>query len=624
MKIASQIRILFLLLLVISAGFGYSYWQTAKNLENRRAVNEAVQNLIKATFELNIITNEYISSSNERIKMQWHNRHNSLELIFINISGLLTYDDDKLSLEKIKKNEIQAEELFFQFEDINENHQNNLDKISTRKRTQLISQIHVRIQGMLSEASRISRRSLSRLIISEEKLEFTAGSLLFILWPIFIISFLLIDRKIIKPITKLQQSAEQLASGDYDARISVPGNNEVSALARSYNKLASDIQIKINSLTDKSKRLNQSQQELLSLNLNLQKMVEDQTSDLRDSETRQRAILESMHDCVITMDEAFNIKNVNPAIFEMFGFSEDETINKNINNLVAYSPGNKSFSSDYVEALGKHKENNLFPIEMSLNEIEIDSKLMYSAIIRDNTIRKRTEKTKTEFIGTVSHELRTPLTAIRGSLGLINGGAVGDIPAKAKDLLNTAGRNTERLLNLINDLLDIQKIEAGKMECQFARVDLKDVIEKSISDNASYADQFNVVIQNDNTLTDAFVYIDSHRLSQVMANLLSNAAKFSPENSKVKIATSIEGSFVKISVVDQGEGIPENFHKKIFSKFSQNDSSTTRQKGGTGLGLSITKQIMEIMGGKIDFTSIFGEGTTFNIYVPLVKNSSVA
>jgi len=472
---------------------------------------------------------------------------------------------------------------------------------------------------MLSEASRMSTRSLNSLKASEERLEFTTALLLFVLWSVFIITFVLIDRRVIRPISNLQISAEQLSSGNYDTRIEVKGKNEVSALADSYNKLASDIQKKISSLTQKSIRLNESQQNLLNLNENLQRMVSYQTSDLRDSETRQRAILESMHDGVITLGEDFHIVNINPAVEDMFGYTEEELLGKSMGFLVTKLPGEKNFSNDYLEGLGKNKTKGDFPVEMSLNEMEIDGESMYTAIVRDNTERKRADKLKTEFVSTVSHELRTPLTAIRGSLGLVNAGVLGNIPEKASELLLTANRNADRLLNLINDLLDIQKIEAGKMEYQYTNVDLMALLENSVLDNASYAEQFKVGIELGEKVENVAVYADAHRLSQIIANLLSNAAKFSHRDSKIYIHISIEGELAKISIADQGDGMPEEYHSKVFAKFSQSDSSDTRKIGGTGLGLAISKQMIESMDGKIDFTSVLGEGTTFNIYIPIAS-----
>ncbi|HFD32797.1 MAG TPA: PAS domain S-box protein, partial [Gammaproteobacteria bacterium] len=516
MSIASQIRSVTLLLLMLSIWFIYSFWETSNNLEHQRAVNQNVQALIKGAFELNIMTNEYIHAQNERISEQWDSSHLSIEALFVETGRLLSYDDDKLSLKKIMNNEVQVEALFYQLERVINNKKEKLGKIQRRKLNQIISQIQVQIQAMLSEASRMSRRSMERLSAAEVKLEHTAELLLFIFWPIFIFSIFLVNRKIIMPIVELQKSAEKLSSGDYGARIMVKGNNEVSALASAYNCLAEEIEKKIKSLTDKSNRLNESQDELLSLNDTLQQMVNDQTYDLRNSETRQRAILESMHDSVITLDDELNIKDVNPAVETMFGYSKEESIGKNMSFLVGHSSGNKSFSSDYVEALGKRKDGRTFPIEVSLNEMEIDNEIMYTCIVRDSTERKRADKLKTEFVGTVSHELRTPLTAIRGSLGLVNGGVFGDIPKKAQELLVTAARNTERLLNLINDLLDIQKIEAGKMEFHITRVELMDALQKSVTDNMAYAEQYNVDIQICEKPDEMIVNVDPHRFSQIM------------------------------------------------------------------------------------------------------------
>lgn len=350
-------------------------------------------------------------------------------------------------------------------------------------------------------------------------------------------------------------------------------------------------------------------------------MVDEQTSDLRNSETRQRTILETMNDGVITLSKELLIKNTNFATNNIFGYSEEELIDKPINFLVTGLDDNKDHFKCYQEVEGHHKDHHPLPIEITLNEMDIDGVSMYTGIVRDITERKRAEKIKNEFVSTVSHELRTPLTSIRGSLGLVTGGVLGEIPEKAQDLLKTANRNTERLMNLINDLLDIQKIEAGKLEYSFSQVEVMDVIEKSVTDNLGYAEQYGVNIQLGDRADNVIVNTDPHRLSQIMANLISNAAKFSLRNGIVTIHSSIDDKFAKISVVDKGEGIPAEFHEKIFSKFSQNDSSATRQKGGTGLGLSITKKMIEKMGGKIDFTSIIGEGTTFNVYLPLENNN---
>jgi DNA-binding response OmpR family regulator/anti-sigma regulatory factor (Ser/Thr protein kinase) len=226
---------------------------------------------------------------------------------------------------------------------------------------------------------------------------------------------------------------------------------------------------------------------------------------------------------------------------------------------------------------------------------------IFCSIMRDITERKKIDRMKNEFISTVSHELRTPLTSIRGSLGLLSGGAAGEMPPQAQSLLDIAGNNTERLLLLINDILDIEKIESGQMIFKFKNVAIKEFLEQSVKVNRDYASQHNVRFELDCNESGLAVYADPDRLMLVMNNLLSNAVKFSPEGDTVEITANCHDGFVRISVTDHGSGIPEEFQPKLFDKFTQSDASDTRKIGGTGLGLNIAKAIVDKHGGKIDF-----------------------
>ncbi|MBI3130628.1 MAG: PAS domain S-box protein [Acidobacteria bacterium] len=230
---------------------------------------------------------------------------------------------------------------------------------------------------------------------------------------------------------------------------------------------------------------------------------------------------------------------------------------------------------------------------------------------RDVTERAALDRLKSEFVSTVSHELRTPLTSIRGSLGLVSSGALGALSDEARSLVEIACRNSERLSNLINDLLDSEKIESGAITFQHERVALAALLEQSITDNQGYAEVHGIQFRLGEIPPGAEVIVDRGRFLQVMSNLLSNAAKFSPKGSQVEIGAEVEDTRFRISVTDHGSGIPPEFYDRIFQKFSQADSSDTRQKGGTGLGLSITKSIVEKMGGSISFKSQVGRGTTF-------------
>ena len=239
------------------------------------------------------------------------------------------------------------------------------------------------------------------------------------------------------------------------------------------------------------------------------------------------------------------------------------------------------------------------------------------AIIRDISERKAADRLKNEFISTVSHELRTPLTSILGSLGLVKGGVAGEIPPQARAMLEIAHKNSERLVRLINDILDIEKIESGKMAFRLERAELMPLVEHAIDANRTYGEQFGVGFVVQEALPGVVVRVDPDRLTQVLTNLLSNAAKFSPRDRLVSVSVTRRGDQVRVAVSDTGPGIPQEFRHRIFQKFAQADSSDTRQKGGTGLGLSISKVIVERMGGRIGFETAPGAGTTFYFELPV-------
>jgi PAS domain S-box-containing protein len=235
---------------------------------------------------------------------------------------------------------------------------------------------------------------------------------------------------------------------------------------------------------------------------------------------------------------------------------------------------------------------------------------------RDVTAQREAERVKREFTSTLSHELRTPLTSIIGSLQLINTGSLGEVSADVAELTGVAEKNGQRLLDLINDLLDIEKIDSGKLVLKPERVRLDELVRESMVLNKAFADRFKVRFEVEGELASRHVTADHKRLLQVMTNLLSNAAKFSPEGDAVKVAMIEDGWAVRVAVHDRGPGIPEAFRTRIFGRFSQADSTATRQKGGTGLGLAICKRLIEMMEGRIGFEDRPGGGTTFWFELP--------
>ncbi|MDR7091367.1 PAS domain-containing protein [Cellvibrio fibrivorans] len=320
----------------------------------------------------------------------------------------------------------------------------------------------------------------------------------------------------------------------------------------------------------------------------------------------------------------------NPEFVRMIGYSADEILHMDYMALTPpeYAQSDKNelqnllrsgrygpYEKQYI-----HRDGHLIPI--LLNGVLINApggEQHIWAFIQDITERKRIEQMKNEFVSAVSHELRTPLTAISGSLGLIVSGVLGDLPLNMKNMLAIANKNAQRLTLLINDLLDMEKLLAGKMAFDMRVQPFLPIIEQSLEANKAYADTFGVSLVLHAQPTNVSVNVDAQRLQQVLANFISNAVKFSPANGQVEIHVVAHEQRVDVAVVDHGPGVSDEFRTRIFQKFAQADSSDSRQRGGTGLGLAISKAFVERMQGTIGFESEPGQGATFFARFPIVN-----
>jgi PAS domain S-box-containing protein len=352
---------------------------------------------------------------------------------------------------------------------------------------------------------------------------------------------------------------------------------------------------------------------------------------LEDLTIRQDSIFNSAKDGILTLGEDGRIESLNPAAARMYGYEPDELIGSDVAALYEDRPDQSQVES-FLKAVqrrrkgdvgmvqefsGRRKDGSTFPADVAVSPVHLADRLRYVAVIRDVTERKQVDQMKTEFVSTVSHELRTPLTSISGSLGLLKGGAAGELPERAMRLITIAHSNSERLVRLINDILDIEKIESGKMNFALQPVELGAALEQAIDANRGFADNLGVQLVLEPALAPAVTLADSDRLMQVITNLLSNAAKFSPPGEAVTIALATHGDRHRITIADRGPGIPDEFKGRIFSKFAQADASDTRAQGGTGLGLSIVREIVTRMGGSVGFEARDGGGTIFHVDLPV-------
>jgi len=264
-----------------------------------------------------------------------------------------------------------------------------------------------------------------------------------------------------------------------------------------------------------------------------------------------------------------------------------------------------------------------FPVEFTCTPILEDGRIAGAVItFRDVTERREVDRMKDEFISVVSHELRTPLTAIRGSLGLLAAGKAGEVPERGRRMLEIAVQNTDRLIRLINDILDLERIESGKVAMETAPVDAATLAHQAAEVMQPMADRAAVALFVD--AAPVRLVADADRILQVLTNLISNAVKFSPEGGRVDVRVARGEGVARFAVADRGRGIPADRLESIFERFQQVDSSDSRQKGGTGLGLAICRTIVTQHGGEIWAESTPGEGSTLRFTLPLAAPDAPA
>ncbi|NVO15752.1 MAG: PAS domain S-box protein [Rhodoplanes sp.] len=349
-------------------------------------------------------------------------------------------------------------------------------------------------------------------------------------------------------------------------------------------------------------------------------------------------VVEACPSGMIVSDQDGSIVLVNSATERLFGYSRGELLGQTIELLVPermrsrHTAFRGAFARHAKDGRPSHgrvmqarcKDGSEIEAEIGLNPILIEGRQMVLSVIFDVRERQRIERMKNEFIATVSHELRTPLTSITGSLGLLLGGAAGPQTEPAKRLLTIAQANSLRLVRLVNDMLDIEKIESGQVVFNHQETDIRALVEDAIEANRGFSEQFQVRVMLAPDAECATVCVDADRIVQVVTNLLSNACKFSPAGGEVEVRIERANGAVRVSVRDQGPGIPEEFKPRVFSKFAQAESPYTRQKGGSGLGLNIVKQIVVHHGGQVGFAPAPGGGTIFHIDLPAVAGGGLS
>jgi signal transduction histidine kinase/DNA-binding response OmpR family regulator len=368
-------------------------------------------------------------------------------------------------------------------------------------------------------------------------------------------------------------------------------------------------------------------------------------------EILQKAILNSADFAIVATDANGIIRVFNPGAERLFGYAANDVVDTMVptqlhdpREMIARAEQlSAEFATTIAPGFGSliykashgipdqydldylRKDGSRFPAHVTITALhdDHDAIIGYLNVCTDDSMRiavaaaeQEKHRLKDEFVATVSHELRTPLTSITGALGLLVGNAAGQLPQSVVHLLTVAYTNSQRLVRLLNDILDIEKMESGKAVFDFKRVEVRSLVERTIEENHGFAEGYGVRLRLDATTAAIDVRADPDRLVQAIANLISNAIKFSPRGEEVIVAVATRGDTVRISVRDHGPGVPQDFKHRIFEKFAQADGTDARRKGGTGLGLSIVKQIVGRLDGAVGFDDAPGGGAIFRIDLP--------
>jgi PAS domain S-box-containing protein len=377
--------------------------------------------------------------------------------------------------------------------------------------------------------------------------------------------------------------------------------------------------------------------EIASLDQAFHKMA----SELQEASRKQGAIIDNAQDVICSLDRNGIFLEVNPACHDILGQGPEDLVGKHLIDLVAAADRAKAL--DFMDNL--RAGIYLKPQEILLNKKEIEQTedgkdnqqtedtrpidVLWSAfwskqeetffcVIHDITDRRQAERMKQEVVAMVTHDLRTPLATIQNFLEFLEDGFYGSVNEKGAKYLYLAQRNSDRMITLINDLLDIEKIKSGMMELDRTNLSLGTSFNLCRDLQTSYADQLGVRL--DFHPTNLIVHADEDRLARVLSNLVSNALKFSPRGGTVAVWAESQGNMAYIVVKDQGPGVPADMLESVFDRFQQVRGHGPKTKGGSGLGLAICKAIVELHGGKIWLQSEEGKGSAFTFSLPLVKN----
>ena len=439
--------------------------------------------------------------------------------------------------------------------------------------------------------------------------------------------------RVIKPLEALTKASERIAAGDYSARVPERGSDELGRLGGAFNTMTAELEASRG---------------------RLETQVRERTEALealRNSEARHRAIVSVAFDSIVTIDLSGHVTEFNPAAERTFGYTRAEVLGRDLADLIvpptqrdAYRRGLARYAvtgegpmiGRLVEMTAVRADGTEFPIELSMQPVQVEGQTLFTSYIRDLTERRRSDelrlrsmsleaenrqvrqanRMKSEFLANMSHELRTPLNAIIGFSTILRDSGDSVTDEQRTEFLGDILTSGRHLLQLINDVLDLSKVEAGKLEFRPEHIEIERVVREVLSVLKETAAGKGIALR---VAIDPIpeVYLDAGRLKQVLYNYVSNALKFTPSGGGVTIRARADGDTQwRLEVEDSGIGIAEVDLSRLFVEFEQLDGGSGKQHGGTGLGLALTKRLVESQGGKVGARSVLGTGSVFWAVLP--------
>jgi PAS domain S-box-containing protein len=469
------------------------------------------------------------------------------------------------------------------------------------------------------------------VIASAEQFLFRVGGITLALLVMTTGLVTVMSRRITKPLHDVAEAADAIAAGDLDRRTVTSRGDEIGRVSRAFN-----------AMTDQFVAMHQ--------------RLADDSRALVQSDARKSAVMAGALDCIVSMDHRGNIVEFNPAAERTFGHSREDAIGQSLADLLIpeaqreqhreglaryLATGKGAVLGKRIEVSALRKDGSECPVELAIVAIDYDGPPMFTGFMRDLTVQRRAEaarlrslqieeenkqvheanRLKGEFLANMSHELRTPLNSIIGFAELMHKGKVGPVSDTHAEYLGDIVTSSRHLLQLVNDVLDLAKVESGKMDFRPEPVDLSKLVAEVRSILRELAGSKRIRIDTFVDPDVTRVVVDPARVKQILYNYLSNAIKFTPDVGLITVAIRPEGTaFFRIDVTDTGVGIAEEDLSKLFIEFQQLDAGLAKKYQGTGLGLALTRQLAESQGGHVDVRSTIGAGSTFSAVLPRVMS----